>query len=97
MIDTLMSEWYPLDVRVFILTGRKDKYREITEKWLYNNDIIYDKLIMQEKSTADKNHIFKEEKLLELKKKYDIRMMYDDNFQVGEVCSRMKIPFYPCY
>ena len=82
MIDMLMSEWYPLDIRVFILTGRKEKYREITEKWLFENNILYDKLIMQEKSTADKNHIFKEEKLLVIKKRYDIRMVYDDNFKV---------------
>ena len=79
MIGVLEHEWYPLDIRVFILTGRKEKYRAITEKWLYNNDIMYDKLIMQTKSMADKNHIYKEEKLLELKKKYYIRMMYDDN------------------
>lgn len=93
MIDELEREWYPLNIHILILTGRKEKYRAMTEKWLYENAIEYDKLIMQEKSMADKNHIYKEEKLLELQKEYDIRMVYDDNFKVGEVCARLKIPF----
>ena len=79
MIYMLINEWYLLDIHIFILTGRKEKYRDLTERWLYNNDIMYDKLVMQEKSMADKNHIYKEEKLLEIQKKYDIRMVYDDN------------------
>ena len=97
MIHTLEREWYPLNIDIFILTGRKEKYRAMTEKWLFENAIEYDKIIMQEKSMADKNHVYKEEKLLEIKKKYDIRMVYDDNFKVWEVCARLKIPFYPCY
>lgn len=52
---------------------------------------------MQEKSQADKNHIYKKEKLIELQKEYKIMMVYDDNPEVWKVCEELKIPFYPCY
>lgn len=96
--EELEKEWAMLPVTIIILTWRKRKeYWEITEKWLQDNDIPYDILIMQEKSQADKNHIFKKEKLLELQKEYKIMMMYDDNPDVGEVCRELWISFYPVY
>ena len=66
----------------------------MTEKWLYENDVLYDKLIMNEKNIDD--HIFKEEKITELNKKHKIRLVYDDNFKVLDVCQRLKICFCPC-
>ena len=75
-----------------VLTGRKEKYREITESWLYNNDYHFDEIIMQEWHTAQKNHIFKREKLIELKQKYDIICVVDDNPEMIEVCNDLSIP-----
>ena len=46
---------------------------------------------MQEKSQADKNHIFKREKLIELKEKYDIIAMFDDNPDLIPVCKELWI------
>ena len=97
MLDKLESEWYMLDVNIYILTGRKEKHRYITIAWLEKYNIKYEYLIMQDWNTAQKNHIFKEEKLKEILKEKNIRMVYDDNPEVGEVCKRLKIPFYPCY
>ena len=90
----LMVSWFdPLWKEIIILTWRKEKYREITETWLKKVHIPYDKLIMQEWGQAKKNHIYKEEILKELKKEYEIVMLYDDNPDVWEVCERLWIPF----
>ena len=77
-----------------LLTGRKKKeYWYITEKWLKDNDMAFafDMIIMQEKSQADKNHIFKEEKLRELQKEYDIIAVFDDNPDLVPVCKKLWI------
>ena len=79
MKEELEKEWYWLDVDIIILTGRKKTdYYEVTKKWLVENEIWFDRLIMQEGSTAKKNEVFKEEKLNELMEEYYIRMVYDD-------------------
>lgn len=77
-----------------LLTGRKKKeYWYITEKWLEDNGMAFDfdRIIMQEKSQADKNHVFKEEKLRELQKQYDIIAVFDDNPDLVPVCKKLWI------
>lgn len=77
-----------------LLTGRKKKeYWYITEKWLEDNGMAFDfdRIIMQEKSQADKNHVFKEEKLRELQKEYDIIAVFDDNSDLVPVCKKLWI------
>ena len=80
------------DDRIIILTGRKRKeYGRCTEEWLYNNKLNYDELIMQEWSTAEKNHIYKEKELIKLQERYDIVAMFDDNELLVPVCKRLWI------
>lgn len=77
-----------------LLTGRKKKeYWYITEKWLEDNGMAFDfdRIIMQEKSQADKNHVFKEEKLRELQEVYDIVAVFDDNSDLVPVCKKLWI------
>ena len=77
-----------------ILTGRKRKeYWVTTEKWLDYNEIYYSELIMQEWSTAEKNHIYKEKELIKLQERYDIVAMFDDNPLVWDVCAKLWILF----
>lgn len=82
-----------LDVDIIILTWRKERFREITEKWFIENQIWYDRIIMQQGSIWEKNHIYKEKVILELIEEYDILMMYDDNHIVWDICRNLKIPF----
>ena len=77
---------------IMILTWRKRKeYWDTTEKWLSDNWIDYDRLIMQEWSTAEKNHIYKEKELIKLQERYDIVAMFDDNPLVWDVCKKLWI------
>lgn len=93
MREELEKEWYMLDVDIIILTWRKERFREITEKWFIENQIWYDRIIMQQGSIWEKNHIYKEKVILELIEEYDILMMYDDNHIVWDICRNLKIPF----
>lgn len=80
------------NIKVLILTGRKEKYRGKTMSWL-SDYCIWSEVIMQWKSQADKNHVFKREKLIELKEKYDILAVIDDNELVWDVCLELWILF----
>lgn len=78
--------------KIIILTWRKKKeYWHITVQWLWENEIYYDEVIMQEWNTAKQNHIYKREKLIELKEKYDIIAMFDDNPDLIPVCKELWI------
>lgn len=81
---------------IIILTGRKRKdYGNITYDWLKDHEIYYDELIMQEGSIAQKNHMFKDSALKEIKKRYHIYSVIDDNPKVHNVCKTLGINFIP--
>lgn len=85
------------DVRIIILTWRKsDKNRITTQLWLNYNLIMYDRLYMQEGSTAVAWHLFKKEVLNKLKDEFDIVWVYDDDIEVWRVCEELWIKFLKC-
>jgi len=91
-MENIMRNLYIYNDATIILTGRKRKeYWKITEKWLFDNEILYDYLIMQEWSTAEKNHIYKEKELFKLQERYDIIAMVDDNEAMIPVCKKLNI------
>lgn len=89
--------WYNYEfpqhqAEIIIMTGRKRKeYGEITKKYLRDNDVVYEELIMQEWSQAEKNHIYKEKELIKLQERYDIIAMFDDNEDLIPVCKKLWI------
>ncbi len=88
----ILESFASYEDEVIILTGRKRKdYWKITEKWLDDSDIYYDKLIMQEWSQGEKNHIYKEKELIKLQERYDIVAMVDDNPDLVPVCKKLGI------
>jgi len=97
IIEELEKEWYPLWVEIIVLTGRKySEYYNETVSWLDKN-IEYDQLIMNMSSHPLPNHLFKKETLRVLMQVYDIRMVYDDNPEVGKVCNKLRLPFKQVY
>ena len=89
-IYSSMKFWY--DTRLIIMTWRKRKeYWVTTVNWLEKNSIEFDKLIMQEWNTAEKNHIYKEKELIKLQERYDIVAMVDDNPDLIPVCKKLWI------
>jgi predicted kinase len=48
-------------ISIIIVSGRSDKFRTITENWLFNNDIQYESLYMRKSGDTRKDCIIKEE------------------------------------
>lgn len=80
------------EVKIIVMTWRKRiEHYETTELWLDRNFIFPDELIMQEWSTAEKNHIYKEKELIKLQERYEIVAMFDDNPDLIPVCNKLWI------
>lgn len=94
--DEIDKNYSPVYFTRIILTGRKYEFHDLTEKWLKDNNIRYDYLIMCKEWKPDENHVFKKRTLRVLQQMYDIRMTYDDNPNMEKVCRRLKIPFKFC-
>lgn len=91
-MENIMRNLYMYNDCTIILTGRKEKdFKNVTVKWLSNNEILYDRLIMQEWSQGEKNHIYKEKELVKLQERYDIVAMVDDNPDLIPVCKKLGI------
>lgn len=72
------------DVDLILLSGREDKYREFTEKWLHKNGINhYKELFMRKTGDFRKDYVIKKE-LYEkyIKDKYSVLFVLDDRDQV---------------
>ncbi len=73
---------FPVDL--ILMSGREEKYREFTEKWLHKNSIThYKALYMRKTGDFRKDFIIKKE-LYEkyIKGKYEVLFVLDDRDQV---------------
>lgn len=68
---------------VFVVSGRDDSCKDITEKWLQVNNIPYDKIFMRKNKDNRQDTVVKEEiYMTEIKDKYNVRVVYDDRNSV---------------
>jgi hypothetical protein len=84
---------------IYILSGREDRFREVTEKWLLDNDIIgYKALYMRKAGDYRSDDIVKEEILdTQFKDKIDnILCVFDDRPRVIRMWRRRGIPVFDC-
>ena len=80
----LVSDMYDYQrLTIIVVSGRMDKFRDPTEKWLEKNGVPYDALFMRETDDYRKDFIIKEEIYNEhIKGKYNIKFVLDDRNQV---------------
>jgi predicted kinase len=74
----LLSEHFP----IIVCSGRPERSRVDTEKWLSDNGIFHNGLYMRKDGDNRKDFIVKEELWRDILKKYNIVAMYDDRTQV---------------
>ncbi len=88
--------WHFKDYKILIVTGREDSHKDITEKWLKDNNITYDELCMR----AVGDHITTG---VELKKqiynnyiypKYEVLFALEDLFKVAEMYRAQEVPCF---
>lgn len=68
-----------------ILTGRFEKYRQATEKWLKENGVKYDFMLMRPDGDTRKDDEVKYEMLQSLEDKYKIYIVSDDRPKVTQM------------
>ncbi len=71
-------------VRLFLLTGREERCRGVTERWLQKHGIVhYDALYMRKTGDRRKGYVYKRE-IYErhIKEKYDVLFVLEDRDQV---------------
>ena len=74
------------DYEIIILSGRDSICRTETEKWLKDNEILYDYLYMRKENDNRKDSIIKEELYNEhIKDKYNVVGIFDDRRQVCDM------------
>jgi hypothetical protein len=73
---------------ILIVTGRSEKYRELTKLWLQKHKIIYDKLYMRREGDYRPDHEIKEEILLEIRENYSPFLAIDDRQSVVDMWRR---------
>jgi len=80
---------------IILLSGREDKYRTQTKKFLKNNDVPYDMLLMRKTGDARKDYIVKKELFDNYIREYfNVLFMMDDRDQVVDMWRRMEIPCF---
>ena len=76
--------------KIVLATGRHEKYREVTKKWLSDNNVFYDDLFMRKDDDFREDSIIKEEMYHEkIKPRYDIIGVFDDRTRVVEMWRRI--------
>ncbi len=78
---------------IIIFSGRKEKHRAITEKWLKSNGIPYNALYMRRDDDDRKDAIVKEEFYNEhIRDKYNVHVVLDDRLSVCRLWYRLGLP-----
>ncbi|MFA9289040.1 MAG: HAD family acid phosphatase [Weeksellaceae bacterium] len=71
------------DIKIILLTGREDKYREQTQRWLQKHNIIYEELYMRRTGDRRKDTVYKKEIYQnQIEGKYDVLFVLEDRDQV---------------
>lgn len=82
-VSGILTVYRSEDYKVILLSGRKDTYREQTERWLKAQAIEYDALFMRQADDDRKDVILKHEMYeREIKGKYNVWFVLDDRNQV---------------
>lgn len=94
-----MYNYLHLPIQRYIVSGREDRYRDITEAWLKKNEILnYEALYMRKAGDYRSDDIVKEEILKTcFGDKIDrILCVFDDRPRVIRMWRRNNIPVFDC-
>ena len=81
-IKFMLNHLYSNFIDIIILTGRNDSVKKNTVKWLRDNEVSYDHLIMRPKNDHRSDTVFKLEQLKKLEKNFKIHFIVEDRNRV---------------
>jgi predicted kinase len=90
VVKQLIDLTYP-DYPVVIVTGRPEKYREVTEKWLKKNNIRHDAIYMRKDNDRRPDTIIKQEIIDLYLDKSKIEIWVDDRGEIIKLLRNNKI------
>lgn len=67
---------------IYICTGRPEKYRERTEKWLVENDIPYNQIWMRPNNNTEPDDVLKKRMLDSIQRTCNVVAVFDDREKV---------------
>ena len=80
------------DTRIILCSGRGEETREVTERWLADNEIYYDGLYMRSAKDNRKDSIVKVELLKQIVNDYDFPFLWvDDRQQVVDAIRKQGV------
>ena len=83
--------------KIFIVSGRDESCRKLTEEWLKFYDVEYDALFMRPKDNYEKDTVIKKKIIeTEFKDKFNIMLWIDDRRQVLDMLFQEGIYTFSC-
>jgi uncharacterized HAD superfamily protein len=88
---------YDRGMATILVSGRPDEFRKVTEKWLSENEIGYDQLLMRKTGDYRADSIVKKEIYdTHLKDKFNILFCIDDRQQVVDMWRSLGLTCLQC-
>lgn len=85
-VTKIVHTYKNLGYNIFIVSGRQDSCINVTQKWLEDNNISYDFILMRKTGDARKDSIIKQEIYEEhIKDKYFVEFVLDDRDQTVQM------------
>lgn len=92
IVNQFDAGWY-----IFIVTGRFERFRKVTEYWLAKHNISYDKLLMRKDEDYRADHLIKEEiYLAEIKDRVRVIAVIDDRQSVVDMWRKNRLTCLQC-
>lgn len=95
-VSVVTAMMYNHGYKVIILTGRNEDHREITEKWLEENNVEYDELYTRMNSDVDENGKQLEDSIVKerlfrthVEPRFNVKFVLDDRNRVVEMWRRI--------
>ncbi|MFD1602507.1 AAA family ATPase [Flavobacterium artemisiae] len=98
-VANVLKNYKKLGYKILLVSGREDRYKEPTLKFLQTHEIEYDDLIMRKTKDSRKDSIIKTEIYNEsIKDKYFVEFVLDDRNQVVDTWrNELKLPCFQVY
>jgi len=83
--------------RVILLTGRSDRWRDLSVKWLKDHDVSFEKLFMRPHLDMREDHFVKESIYLnEIEPEYDVLFVVEDRLSVVKMWRKIGVTCLQC-
>ena len=85
----IVELFYKSGYEIILISGREDKYRGVTKKWLEDNGIPYHKLYLRNQGDLRKDETIKKEIFEKhIKDKAEVLFVIDDRDRVLDMCRK---------